>query len=86
MAKTTKRKAPRKTKTAVKDKTVGKLKRAMKIRVSPDTDAAVLDRLWSVVMGRRDADPAVSHSSDARNSDSRLSSRYVLRRAETIRF
>ena len=24
--------------------------------------AAVLDRLWSVVMGRRDADPAVSHS------------------------
>src|SRR6185312_15782693 len=25
-------------------------------------DAAVLDRLWSVVMSRRDADPAVSHS------------------------
>lgn len=24
--------------------------------------SAVLDRLWSVVMGRRDADPAVSHS------------------------
>src|SRR5689334_12639359 len=24
--------------------------------------ASVLDRLWSVVMGRRDADPAVSHS------------------------
>lgn len=25
-------------------------------------NAAVLDRLWSVVMSRRDADPAVSHS------------------------
>jgi len=25
-------------------------------------DAAVLDRLWSVVLSRRDADPAVSHS------------------------
>jgi phosphoribosyl-ATP pyrophosphohydrolase len=29
---------------------------------SPASDAAVLDRLWSVVMSRRSADPAVSHS------------------------
>jgi phosphoribosyl-ATP pyrophosphohydrolase len=38
-----------------------------KIRVVPaplqgDATAEVLDRLWSVVMSRRDADPAVSHS------------------------
>jgi phosphoribosyl-ATP pyrophosphohydrolase len=26
------------------------------------TGAAVLDRLWSVVLGRRDADPTISHS------------------------
>jgi phosphoribosyl-ATP pyrophosphohydrolase len=30
--------------------------------LSPDPAAAVLDRLWSVVVGRRGADPAVSHS------------------------
>ena len=29
---------------------------------SPAADAAVLDRLWSVVTERRHADPAVSHS------------------------
>jgi phosphoribosyl-ATP pyrophosphohydrolase len=74
MAKTTKRKAaikggPRKPvkrgktpKNGVTNKTVGKLKRAMKVRVSAETGAIVLDRLWSVVTKRRDADPAISHS------------------------
>jgi phosphoribosyl-ATP pyrophosphohydrolase len=71
MAKTTKRKTAnkikvqRKTKGAsktVKSKTVGKLKRAMKVHVPTDTGAVVLDRLWSVIMDRRDADPAISHS------------------------
>jgi phosphoribosyl-ATP pyrophosphohydrolase len=57
MAKTTKRKGA-----AVRNKTVGKLKRAMKVRVSAESGAGVLDRLWAVVMNRRDADPAVSHS------------------------
>ena len=28
----------------------------------PGANAAVLDRLWSVILQRRDADPAVSHS------------------------
>ena len=46
----------------VKNKTVGKLKRAMKVRVTAETGAVVLDRLWSVVMSRRDGDPAISHS------------------------
>ncbi|MSP00475.1 MAG: phosphoribosyl-ATP diphosphatase [Acetobacteraceae bacterium] len=41
---------------------MGKLKRALKVRVPVETGAVVLDRLWSVVMSRRDADPAVSHS------------------------
>lgn len=30
--------------------------------LAPQGDATVLDRLWAVVMSRRDADPAVSHS------------------------
>jgi phosphoribosyl-ATP pyrophosphohydrolase len=78
MAKTTKRKAATKssvgnkpvkrgvkTKTVkgtVKNKTVGKLKRAMEFQVPAETGANVLDRLWSVVMNRRDGDPAISHS------------------------
>jgi phosphoribosyl-ATP pyrophosphohydrolase len=71
MAKTTKRKAaikggvrkPVKSgKNGVKNKTAGKLKRAMKVRVSAETGAVVLDRLWSVVTKRRDADPATSNS------------------------
>lgn len=62
MPKATKRKAPRKSRGAVKSKTMGKLKRALKVRVPVETGAVVLDRLWSVVMSRRDADPAVSHS------------------------
>src|SRR5580704_15502832 len=60
MAKTTKRKVA--TKGGVKNKTFGKLKRAMKVEVPAETGAIVLDRLWSVVMDRRDADPAISHS------------------------
>src|SRR5580704_12179786 len=60
MAKTTKRKVA--TKGGVKNKTFGKLKRAMKVEVPAETGAAVLDRLWSVVMSRRDADPLISHS------------------------
>jgi phosphoribosyl-ATP pyrophosphohydrolase len=78
MAKTTKRKlaskggARRKTveravknkavKGRVKDKAVGKLKRALKAGPATDTGADVLDRLWSVVTERRDADPGISHS------------------------
>ena len=69
MAKTTKRKAASKNgvkNKAIKDdfksKTVGKLKHAMAISVTHETDAIVLDRLWSVVMNRRDADPTISHS------------------------
>jgi phosphoribosyl-ATP pyrophosphohydrolase len=66
MPKITKRKAA--SKNGVKDKTASKLKRSdLTIDmspgdVSPETGAAVLDRLWSVVMSRRGADPAVSHS------------------------
>jgi phosphoribosyl-ATP pyrophosphohydrolase len=60
MAKTTKRKAA--SKGTVKNKTFGKLKRAMKLRVPSESGAVVLDRLWSVVTNRRDADPAISHS------------------------
>ena len=66
MPKTTKLKAPRKTKAprkaTVTSKTVGKLKRALNIQVPEQTGAVVLDRLWSVVMSRRDADPTVSQS------------------------
>jgi phosphoribosyl-ATP pyrophosphohydrolase len=69
MAKVTKRKAAGKNgvkakvaKGGVKYKAVGKLKRALKIPVPHETDAIVLDRLWSVVMGRRDASPTISHS------------------------
>ena len=57
-----KAKTTRKPKTSVTSKTVGKLKRALKILVPDQTGAVVLDRLWSVVMSRRDADPSVSHS------------------------
>jgi len=60
MAKTTKRKPPGKT--GAKIKTFGKLKRAMKVTVPAETGAIVLDRLWSVVMNRREADPTISHS------------------------
>ena len=55
-------KPQRKGKLSVKNKTVGKLKRAMRVAMPAETGAAVLDRLWSVVVSRRDADPAVSHS------------------------
>ena len=34
----------------------------MPVPVAPGAGPAVLDRLWSVVTSRRDADPAVSHS------------------------
>jgi phosphoribosyl-ATP pyrophosphohydrolase len=60
MAKTTKRKAA--SKNGSKFKTAGKLKRAMRVDVPPETGAVVLDRLWTVVMNRRDADPTISHS------------------------
>jgi phosphoribosyl-ATP pyrophosphohydrolase len=76
MAKTTKRKTVGKSgtrkagknragkalKIGVKSKTVGKLKRAMKIQASPESGAVVLDRLWNVVTNRREANPAISHS------------------------
>jgi phosphoribosyl-ATP pyrophosphohydrolase len=60
MAKTTKRKAANKS--SGKNKTAGKSKRSIKLRVPTETGAIVLDRLWSVVMNRRDVDPAISHS------------------------
>ncbi len=59
MAKTLKQKIAGK---VVKNKTVGKLRRALNIQVPPETGAVVLDRLWSVVLSRRDADPSISHS------------------------
>jgi phosphoribosyl-ATP pyrophosphohydrolase len=66
MPKTTKRKAASKNgvknKTVVKNKTNGKSKPAMNIEIPRETGAAVLDRLWNVVMNRRDADPTISHS------------------------
>ncbi len=65
MAKNDRRKAV--SKNGVKHKAVmrmaaGKLKRALKSQVPAETGAVVLDRLWSVVMSRRDADPTISHS------------------------
>jgi phosphoribosyl-ATP pyrophosphohydrolase len=65
MPKTTKRKTVSKgglKHKTVKNKTVGKLRRAMKVDVPHETGAVVLDRLWSVVTNRRDANPAISHS------------------------
>jgi phosphoribosyl-ATP pyrophosphohydrolase len=60
MAKNTRRKAA--SKNGGKNKTFGKLKRAMKFQVPLETGAVVIDRLWSVVMSRREADPTISHS------------------------
>jgi len=60
MAKTTKRKAAGKD--PVKYKAAGKLKHAMTFGVGRETGSVVLDRLWSVVMDRRDSDPTISHS------------------------
>ena len=72
MAKTVKRKSPGKVtaksktpikgRAIVKSKTMGKLRRAFAVTVPADTGAVVLDRLWSVVMNRRDGDPSISHS------------------------
>ena len=64
MAKITSRKPPRKSVKGkvVKGKAISKLKRALAIEVPAETGAMVLDRLWSVVMSRRDADPNISHS------------------------
>ena len=45
-----------------KRKAIGKVKRALKVKVPESTGAVVLDRLWSVIVSRRDADPSVSHS------------------------
>jgi phosphoribosyl-ATP pyrophosphohydrolase len=60
MAKTTKRKAAGKN--GVKHKTVGKSKPAMTFDIPRESGAGVLDRLWNVVMSRREADPTISHS------------------------
>jgi phosphoribosyl-ATP pyrophosphohydrolase len=60
MAKTTKRKAA--TKGGDKNKSADKLKRAIRLNGPHETDAIVLDRLWSVVLNRRDVDPTISHS------------------------
>ena len=45
-----------------KRKAIGKVKRALKVKMPESTGAVVLDRLWSVIVSRRDADPSVSHS------------------------
>ena len=45
-----------------KRKAIGKVKRALKVKVPESTGAVVLDRLWSVIVSRRDADPSLSHS------------------------
>ncbi len=61
MAKSTKKNAaqpPRKSKKLRKTGAVAR--QAPPLAVGPA--AAVLDRLWAVVMSRRDADPSVSHS------------------------
>jgi phosphoribosyl-ATP pyrophosphohydrolase len=57
-------------KAGVSNKTVGKLRRAMRVPMpawsgataGARSGAEVIDRLWSVVTTRRDADPAISHS------------------------
>jgi phosphoribosyl-ATP pyrophosphohydrolase len=66
VAKTGKRKVPGK-RASQKDerrdfRDAGKLKSILKVDVPTQTGAVVLDRLWSVVMSRREADPAISHS------------------------
>ena len=71
MAKTVKKKPETKTK-RVKKPTLKRAKLKPKSQknqpITPpqplalNPSAAVLDRLWSVVMSRRDADPAISHS------------------------
>ena len=45
-----------------KGRTISRLKRALAVEVPAETGAVVLDRLWAVVMSRRDADPNTSHS------------------------
>ena len=40
----------------------GKKRPTVKLPDGPEPASAVLDRLWDVVMRRRDADPATSHS------------------------
>jgi len=69
MTKTTKRKAVSKNglknktaKSQIKNGSIDKLKRSLTIPVPHETDAIVVDRLWSVVMNRRGADPTTSHS------------------------
>lgn len=60
MPKTSKRKVA--AKNGVKTKDPGKPLAGLNVEVPRETGAVVLDRLWSVVMSRRDADPTISHS------------------------
>ena len=46
----------------LKLKTAAKLTPVPETETAPGPTGAVLDRLWSVVMSRRGADPAISHS------------------------
>ncbi len=71
MAKSTKKKTPvRQPKTPGKmsvkttRKPAGKTKKSRRVTVVADIDsnAVVLDRLFAVIHGRRDADPTISHS------------------------
>jgi phosphoribosyl-ATP pyrophosphohydrolase len=62
MVKATKKKAAASTRKPKKlRKSVARTKAALPV-VPVEAAADVMDRLWSVVMSRRDADPAVSHS------------------------
>ena len=66
MPKITKRKAGGregiKNSSLLKQKAFGKSNTAMALEILRDTGVDVLDRLWNVVMSRRDADPTISHS------------------------
>src|SRR5690242_19162551 len=76
MGKSAKKRGPGREKLALKTKKVRKPKKLRLRHVSPAPEpetrpppplalgpaAMVLDRLWSVVMNRREADPAISHS------------------------
>lgn len=64
MAKATKKKPEKRTDAKRRDKHESDAEAAISV-ISPvvaGPSAAVLDRLWDVVMSRRNADPAVSHS------------------------
>jgi phosphoribosyl-ATP pyrophosphohydrolase len=62
MAKSTKKKAASGVRKPKKLRKAAGRAEPSRLAASVEVAADVLDRLWSVVMSRRDADPAVSHS------------------------